>query len=274
MDAPKEGVWVPRSLGALILVTFQIIGRHPLPVLVVGAGPWILLEGITAITGPLPGTWKVTRQLPIREITFSVDFPVIPFLLFPLVSGALTHIVSQIYARQTVRTDRALHRVRQRCGALIGAYALVWIGLAVVMTGGTGAAYVLAFFLLPEWGYGWEGICAFGVGGLAMFAYLMRWSLILPPVLLEGRNPWVALRRSAMLTRGQRWRIFELMSALSAFSWLVGKGIAWVGIELGVGWGLMHVLDVVALTVLYGDRWVHQEGYTATELAAALESEA
>ncbi|MBS0410686.1 MAG: hypothetical protein JSR86_12285 [Proteobacteria bacterium] len=62
---------------------------------------------------------------------------------------------------------------------------------------------------------------AFAIGALVSVVLLSRWSVALPVVHLEGLGPADALRRSATITTGQRWRI-SIIQAVHLAIWLAG----------------------------------------------------
>jgi Membrane domain of glycerophosphoryl diester phosphodiesterase len=76
----------------------------------------------------------------------------------------------------------------KRAGALLGVSLLTGVGVA------------LGLFLLV-------------LPGLILFT---RWSLAVPAVMLEGRTPRDAMRRSAELVKGHRWQVFTVFLTVTA----------------------------------------------------------
>jgi len=102
-----------------------------------------------------------------------------------VVQGALVEAVEQ--ARRH-RAGGVMHAAWKRAGALLGVSLLTGIGVGV------------GLFLLV-------------VPGLILFT---RWSLAVPAVMLEGRSPRNAMRRSAELVRGHGWQVFAIFLTVSA----------------------------------------------------------
>jgi hypothetical protein len=102
-----------------------------------------------------------------------------------VVQGALVEAVEQERQR---RTGSVLHAAWKRAGALLGVSLLTGIGVGV------------GLFLLV-------------VPGLILFT---RWSLAVPAVMLEGRAPRDAMRRSADLVRGHGWQVFAVFVTVTA----------------------------------------------------------
>jgi hypothetical protein len=102
-----------------------------------------------------------------------------------VVQGALVEAVEQ--ARRH-RSGSVLRVAWKRAGALLGVSLLTGIGVG------------LGLFLLV-------------VPGLILFT---RWSLAVPAVMLEGRSPRDAMRRSAELVKGHGWRVFAIFLTVTA----------------------------------------------------------
>jgi hypothetical protein len=107
-----------------------------------------------------------------------------------VVQGALVEAVDQ---ERRHRTGGLLQATWKRAGALLGVSLLTGIGVA------------LGLFLLV-------------VPGLILFT---RWSLAVPAVMLEGRSPRDAMRRSRELVEGHGWQIFAVLLTVTAAAGLV-----------------------------------------------------
>jgi len=112
-----------------------------------------------------------------------------------VVQGALIEAVDQ---RREHRGEPLLRATSRRAGGLLGVSLLTGIGVAV------------GLFLLI-------------VPGLILFT---RWSLAVPAVMLEGRSPRDAMRRSRELVRGHGWQVFAVFLTVT-----VAAGLASLGIE-------------------------------------------
>jgi len=102
-----------------------------------------------------------------------------------VVQGALIEAVDQ---ERTQRSGSVFRAAWQRGGALLGVSLLTGIGVGV------------GLFLLV-------------VPGLILFT---RWSLAVPAVMLEGRSPVEAMRRSRELVKGHGWPVFVVFLTVTA----------------------------------------------------------
>lgn len=105
-----------------------------------------------------------------------------------VVQGALIEAVDIERERRNGSIVSLLRSAWKRAGALLGVSLLTGIGVGV------------GLFLLV-------------VPGLILFT---RWSLAVPAVMLEGRSPREAMRRSAELVRGQAWQVFAIFMTVTA----------------------------------------------------------
>jgi hypothetical protein len=110
---------------------------------------------------------------------------VLSFVGTAVVQGALVEAVDQ---ERRHRTGGVMQAAWKRAGALLGVSVLTGVGVGV------------GLFLLV-------------VPGLILFT---RWSLAVPAVMLEGRTPREAMRRSAELVKGHGWRVFAIFLIVSA----------------------------------------------------------
>ena len=102
-----------------------------------------------------------------------------------VVQGALVEAVDQ---KRRHRTEGLRHATSRRAGALLGVSLLTGIGVAL-------------------------GLFLFVVPGLILFT---QWSLAVPAVMLEGRSPRAAMRRSAELVKGHGWQVFAIFLTVTA----------------------------------------------------------
>jgi hypothetical protein len=102
-----------------------------------------------------------------------------------VVQGALVEAVEQ---QRRHRDGSAFHAAWKRAGGLLGVSLLTGIGVGV------------GLFLLV-------------IPGLILFT---RWSLAVPAVVLEGRSPRDAMRRSSELVKGHGWKVFAIFGIVSA----------------------------------------------------------
>jgi glycerophosphoryl diester phosphodiesterase family protein len=105
-----------------------------------------------------------------------------------VVQGALVEAVDMERERRDGSIASLFRSAWKRAGALLGVSLLTGIGVGV------------GLFLLV-------------VPGLILFT---RWSLAVPAVMLEGRSPREAMRRSAELVNGHGWQVFAIFITVSA----------------------------------------------------------
>lgn len=102
-----------------------------------------------------------------------------------IVQGALVEAVDQ---ERRQRQGSVLGAAWNRAGALIGVALLTGIGVGI-------------------------GLLLLVVPGLILFT---RWSLAVPAVMIEGRSPRDAMRRSRELVQGHGWRVFAVFLTVTA----------------------------------------------------------
>jgi hypothetical protein len=105
-----------------------------------------------------------------------------------VVQGALIEAVDMERERRSGSIGALFHAAWKRAGALFGVSLLTGVGVGV------------GLFLLV-------------VPGLILFT---RWSLAVPAVMLEGRSPRDAMRRSAELVHGHGWEVFAIFLTVTA----------------------------------------------------------
>jgi Membrane domain of glycerophosphoryl diester phosphodiesterase len=111
-----------------------------------------------------------------------------------VVQGALIEAVDQ---EREQRSGGLFQATGKRAGALLGVSLLTGIGVGV------------GLFLLV-------------VPGLILFT---RWSLAVPAVMLEGRSPRDAMRRSRQLVQGHGWQVFAIFVTVTAAAGLASFGL-------------------------------------------------
>jgi hypothetical protein len=144
------------------------------------------------------------RTLVMTALVFAVvclvetvgPWPVVllSFVATAVVQGVLIEAVDQA---RTQRTGSLWQTAWKRAGALLGVSLLTGIGVG------------LGIFLMV-------------VPGLILFT---RWSLAVPAVMLEGRSPRDAMRRSRELVRGRGWQVFAIFLTVTVIAGLTSFGI-------------------------------------------------
>jgi len=119
---------------------------------------------------------------------------ILSFVGTAVVQGALIELVDQ---ERTHRGGNAFGAAWKRGGALLGVALLTGIGVGV------------GLFLLV-------------VPGLILFT---RWALAVPAVMIEGRSPRDALRRSRELVQGHGWAVFAVFLTATLTAGLVSLAL-------------------------------------------------
>ena len=170
-----------------------------------------------------------------------------------LVGAAMVIAVAQHYTGRKVDVGECLYRAWSRVLTLLVTYILIFVALVVLAL--TIIGIPVFFYLLVSW----------------FFAIMM-----------EGRPPMDALRRSRALVRGSWWRLFGigvvfllvligLSIVVSIPAGLVGLSQTTVGSMLAVlANALVFPVAAVGATLVYLDLRVRKERYTLDEMASEL----
>ena len=139
---------------------------------------------------------------------------ILSFVGTALVQGALVEAVAKERERKAHASIVDLYRAAgKRLGGLVGVSLLTGIGVGV-------------------------GLLLLVVPGLVLFT---RWSLAVPAVMLDGRSPLDAMRRSRELVRGHGWAVFAVFSTVT---------LAAFGVSLALELLLVHAIGLwLSLTV-------------------------
>ncbi len=211
------------SLGTVLRQSGGIVRRH-LPVLVVFAavahGPWmyVYLDRMHEVWTLSPGTDSfLARMDALNTAWMALSYG-------PVLSGFLlqTAVVQGVYlARTGTRFPfvRGLGRLRRLPVALLVAVLLILAaggvavgGSWVVVSASTGRHTILPGVMLL-------------ILYLLCLAIVSVWFVAIQASVIEKGGPIRALRRSAFLTRGSRWRLFALLLLLVALG-IVGISLA------------------------------------------------
>jgi len=109
----------------------------------------------------------------------------------------------------------------------------------------------------------------------------VRWAVALPVCVVEGAGPLASLGRSAVLTRGHRWKVFAILLLLVIVGPLMGAIVASIfrshgGAPVGalayfVWTAIWGVLYYGVLTMIYHDLRAAKEGVDVEQLAAVFD---
>ena len=244
--AGQPGPALPaRNVGLLLSETFEIYQRNFLPLLLMAFLPQVPLLLSVTVAG---STWP------------TIVLSVIGFVAWVLVGSAMVIAVAQHYTGREVDIGECLYRAWSRVLSLLVAYIPLFLALAV--------ALALAFIII----------------GIPLFFYLLvSWIFAGPAIMIEGRPPIDALRRSHALVKGSWWRVFGIVVvfALVLFGLaivvsipaaiLINLSQATLGNLLGVlANALVLPVAAVGATLVYLDLRVRKERYTLDEMASEL----
>lgn len=183
-----------RRAGQVVSASFSLLFRHPRLL-----GPIALVVGL-ATAGALGLQRLALRTRPTGDLTDVqglTDSPV-AIALAVLVSLTLAPVVAVALAA-TSRVVEGLARDHRVSG---------WSAIALAVRSPSGAVVQLLLFVVVT-------IFASSLVGLPIaLALIAFWAVAMPAAVIERRGVWSALRRSAQLTKGRRWRAVFLSALL------------------------------------------------------------
>jgi hypothetical protein len=109
---------------------------------------------------------------------------------------------------------------------------------------------------------------------------LTMWFVAIPACVVEQTGPWKSLRRSAALTKGNRWKVFGIMLLLFIVTVVAGALMGALTVAAGTTIGLLANLLWSALigafsailgVVTYHDLRVAKEGVDTDQIAAVFD---
>jgi hypothetical protein len=306
----------PLSLGEILDRTFTLYRSHFLLFVGIMAAPQLigvaLNLGLQGMIGPIfalpPGLDPAKAGVNVSAIAGRFFFAIlvsaaINSILYSVALGATTLALSDLYFGHATTIRGAYQRVRRRFWGLMDvvfSVALRFFGLLILFIFGSAillgmaAATIgraspalsliigLVFFLLLI------------VGTVLAVWVVLRYGVAIPALLLEDLKARQALKRSVLLTRGYRGRLFLtslLMSFVTYVVVLILRGPFWIAAALlagktgqipnwvsslsvvaaGVGAALSGPLLMIGLTLLYYDVRVRREAFDLQVMMAALE---
>lgn len=229
-----------RDLGSLISETFNVFSGNFWPFALIGAGPAIPL----IISSATP-TWL--------SVILTVVSLVATLLAFP----AATYGVALHYLGQEVDVADCYRRAWNRVVSIIFA-SLLWFAAVV-------CAALLSLIL---------------IGVPLLFFILVSFFFFEQAIILERLGPVGALRRSAQLVTGSRWRVLGIGTVYMLLMLALGLGALIVtGIVLTInsiaGNVVANVFEIflfpivpIGATLVYFDLRVRNEGYDLDTMAA------
>src|SRR5919109_3862831 len=177
----------------------------------------------------------------------------------PIATGAGTYAISERYLGHDVSTGQALSRVLSSLWTLSIAQlsAALWV--------------FIGFLLLVVPGILWS----------------LSYSLVVPVILIEGQKAGAGLKRSWVLVKGHRGKVFAVLFVVSALQWLLGFGVGSLSrlvLDLesssagfvrpaleNVMTIFLTPLGIIADILLYYDFRIRKEGFDLEMLSRAFE---
>jgi membrane-anchored glycerophosphoryl diester phosphodiesterase (GDPDase) len=302
----------PRSIGEVIDHSFRLYRRHFLTFLAITAIIFVPVQlGIQALTLWVQGSSQAMTDTSdpftssdvqsgtANEIFIGLMIAIVALLVLAVVGGlllylshgALTAAVADSHLDKPVSFGGAYRSMFKHVGPLLGIMALqVLLGIGVFIP-----VFLLIFVALFITGVssGGEGAgAAFGLVCLAFLAMIptfifyiyvsVRWSLVVPAIIVEDLGPVQAIRRSWGLIQNYWWRTAGIGFLLYVIEAVVSAGPAYVvmalalvlfrtmdPIVLGAVTGGITVLttlfftplELTAWTLYYFDQRVRKEGF-------------
>ncbi len=208
--------------------------------------------------------------------------------------GASTFAVAKIYKAEPPTIALSYGALRGKFGRLAWLFVQVSVRLGfTTMIAALAAAFIGGGFMVLSPVLGVLTMVAIFVSGLTLFVWLaLRYSVSVPPAVLEDATASESIKRSIDLTRGHRWRVLVLfvftvivnyaglmlfqgpfsIAALAAGpETRAGFWLNMSGVVMGsIAAALTSPLMVIAMAVLYYDLRIRKEGLDLQMMIAGL----
>jgi hypothetical protein len=251
----------PMGIGELLDRSFRMMREYFwlfFLIILIPQGIWFLVgKGIQPLLGGMEG-----REAPMA---FGMGFgisAILAFVVFIILQfwaqGALIHAVSETYLGHTTSVGKSYGALRRLLGrllgtlillvillmlvpALLGIFALFFVGLLSAMGAGRVAVGILIFFVVV-------------VAVWAFFRLFLNWLLVDKVVVLEGIGWIKALKRSTELMKGRTepgfWKSNKMKAGLILLlGVLIGIGIELIFQAPGMIFGFILTGNLVVQTV-------------------------
>jgi len=244
------------SVGRVFQRAFSAITQNPLVVLglalVVGALPGLVMTYLFVTMGLLSPGMLQPGAVSFRAIMGATLLStLIGIVIAAIVQGALTRAVVTASEGRKATFGEALST-----GLKV---ILPLIGLSIVVAVGIGIGFVLLF-----------------VPGVIL---LLMWAVAVPVLVVERVGVFDALRRSAELTKGSRWKILGLFIVLVIIYWVCSAVLGVVGLKMyGAGTAvggltIANILGSVVLGTIFNTLWGTIQPSLYVELRQAKEGD-
>lgn len=250
----------------------------------------------TAGAEELTGFYGLAAQYGSTLVSYAIQFVVVTLL-----TGVLTRILGRAVFGGTISAGEAWQLVKGRIPALFGVVGLMAVIMLVPLI-----VFVLLIVALALNVSADSAVWLLGLTILFLIVYIgyylffrSRFAFASPAVVLEGRGPIDAMRRSWHLVTGDFWRVFGILLLTSLLVGLVG-GILTVPFTLagtllgmfGAGSAANAVVSAVLIAIgatlgamitypfeagvaglLYADRRMRSEAFDLVLQTAAIEQQ-
>ncbi|HEX4814295.1 MAG TPA: glycerophosphoryl diester phosphodiesterase membrane domain-containing protein [Nonomuraea sp.] len=251
-----------------------------------GAGDPYAVNGLASLTAQYSGTL----------ISYAVQFVVVTLL-----TGVVTRILGRAVFGGAIGAGEAWRLVKGRVPALFGVVGLMAVIMVVPVV--VYVALLLAISLNAPSG---SGGLLFGLTVLFLLFYLAyylffrtRFAFASPAVVLEGKGPIEAMRRSWHLVTGDFWRVFGILLLTALLVWVVGGVLSvpftvagtlfgmlgagsmasafvsavFIAIGATLGAMLTYPFEAGVSGLLYADRRMRSEAFDLVLQTAAIEQQ-
>ncbi|MFF0774573.1 glycerophosphoryl diester phosphodiesterase membrane domain-containing protein [Nonomuraea wenchangensis] len=306
----------PLGLGDMLDGTIKLIRSNPKAVLGLSAvaallasvpmaiGQAFVLDGMGSVLTD-PSAMDNTEQLDSSMAGLAAQYGgslvsyAIQFVVVTLLTGVITRILGRAVFGGNLTAGEAWRLVKGRVPALFGVVGLMVVIMAVPLI-----AFVVIGVALVANGTGAGGmlglIAVFFILYIAYYLFFRtRFAFASPAVVLEGRGPIDAMRRSWQLVTGDFWRVFGILLLTSLLVGLVA-GVLSVPFTiagtlfgmLGAGSMVNAVVSAVLIAIggtlgamftypfeagvsglLYADRRMRSEAFDLVLQTAAIEQQ-
>jgi hypothetical protein len=195
------------SIGRVFERSFSTIAHNPVVVLglalVIGAIPGLLVAYLFVTMGMGAPQAGVSSGL--------VAGLAVAMLLSMVVSLAIAAVVQGALTRATIAESEGHRASFGECLSIGLRFFLPLIAVGIVV--GLGVVLGLILLIVP---------------GVIL---ALMWSVAAPAVVVEREGVFAALRRSAELTKGARWKILGLFLVVLVGYWLLSVVLGFIGLE-------------------------------------------
>ncbi len=300
----------PLTLGELLDRTFSYYRGHFLLFVGIMAIPHVFLVALdllvqafrhanfTPPTSPDPAaTMTRISAMLVASAGDAIAIFVSYFVFYTIALGATTYALSEVHLGRTTTIRGAYGKLRGKIGRLFGLMALIMlilVGTYILVFVSAVALGLMGGLFLRTIAGPRSLLLGLGIGVLAVLGiiaalaaplmFLLRYGVAVPALVLENISAKQALKRSALLTKGCKGRIFVigfLMWLISLVVAAILQGPFWVAalvlgfkfsvmpfwlqasmaVTGGVGGAISGPLLVIALALLYYDTRVRNEGF-------------